>query len=249
MDLGQYDHFMQKEIYEQPRAISDTIEGIMDEGHFDVRMFGDDAEEVFKNTDSILILAAGTSYYAGVTAKYWLESIAKIKTSVEISSEYRYRDSVPNPRQLVIAISQSGETLDTLEALKHAQSLGHTLSLAICNVQESAIARASRLVFYTRAGAEISVASTKACTTQLVSLFSLAVAIGCYKKLISKEAEKNYLENLRQLAGSVQQALNLEPQIKEWAKLFADKHHALFLGRGIHYPIAMEGALKLKEIS
>ena len=249
MDLGQYDHFMQKEIYEQPRAISDTIEGIMDEGHFDVRMFGHDAEEVFKNTDSILILAAGTSYYAGVTAKYWLESIAKIKTSVEISSEYRYRDSVPNPRQLVIAISQSGETLDTLEALKHAQSLGHTLSLAICNVQESAIARASRLVFYTRAGAEISVASTKACTTQLVSLFSLAVAIGCYKKLISKEAEKNYLENLRQLAGSVQQALNLEPQIKEWAKLFADKHHALFLGRGIHYPIAMEGALKLKEIS
>jgi glucosamine--fructose-6-phosphate aminotransferase (isomerizing) len=156
---------------------------------------------------------------------------------------------VPNPRQLVIAISQSGETLDTLEALKHAQSLGHTLSLAICNVQESAIARASRLVFYTRAGAEISVASTKACTTQLVSLFSLAVAIGCYKKLISKEVEKNYLENLRQLAGSVQQALNLEPQIKEWAKLFADKHHALFLGRGIHYPIAMEGALKLKEIS
>jgi glucosamine--fructose-6-phosphate aminotransferase (isomerizing) len=249
MELGQFDHFMQKEIYEQPRAITDTIEGIIDEGYFDVRLFGSDAEEVFSNTDSILILAAGTSYYAGVTAKYWLESIAKIKTSVEISSEYRYRDSVPNPKQLVIAISQSGETLDTLEALKHAQSLGHHLSLAICNVQESAIARASRLVFYTRAGAEISVASTKACTTQLVSLFSLAVTLAHHRKLINKEQEKKYLENLRQLPGSVQQALNLEPQIKEWAKLFAHKHHALFLGRGIHYPIAMEGALKLKEIS
>ena len=249
MELGQFDHFMQKEIYEQPRAITDTIEGIIDEGYFDARLFGSDAEEVFANTDSILILAAGTSYYAGVTAKYWLESIAKIKTSVEISSEYRYRDSVPNPKQLVIAISQSGETLDTLEALKHAQSLGHDLSLAICNVQESAIARASRLVFYTRAGAEISVASTKACTTQLVSLFSLAVTLAHYRKLINKEQEKKYLENLRQLPGSIQQALNLEPQIKEWAKLFAHKHHALFLGRGIHYPIAMEGALKLKEIS
>ena len=249
MELGQFDHFMHKEIYEQPRAITDTIEGIIDEGYFDARLFGSDAEEVFANTDSILILAAGTSYYAGVTAKYWLESIAKIKTSVEISSEYRYRDSVPNPKQLVIAISQSGETLDTLEALKHAQSLGHDLSLAICNVQESAIARASRLVFYTRAGAEISVASTKACTTQLVSLFSLAVTLAHYRKLINKEQEKKYLENLRQLPGSIQQALNLEPQIKEWAKLFAHKHHALFLGRGIHYPIAMEGALKLKEIS
>jgi len=249
MELGQFDHFMQKEIYEQPRAITDTIEGIIDEGYFDARLFGSDAEEVFANTDSILILAAGTSYYAGLTAKYWLESIAKIKTSVEISSEYRYRDSVPNPKQLVIAISQSGETLDTLEALKHAQSLGHDLSLAICNVQESAIARASRLVFYTRAGAEISVASTKACTTQLVSLFSLAVTLAHYRKLINKEQEKKYLENLRQLPGSIQQALNLEPQIKEWAKLFAHKHHALFLGRGIHYPIAMEGALKLKEIS
>ena len=249
MELGQFDHFMQKEIYEQPRAITDTIEGIIDEGYFDARLFGSDAEEVFANTDSILILAAGTSYYAGVTAKYWLESIAKIKTSVEISSEYRYRDSVPNPKQLVIAISQSGETLDTLEALKHAQSLGHDLSLAICNVQESAIARASRLVFYTRAGAEISVASTKACTTQLVSLFSLAVTLAHDRKLINKEQEKKYLENLRQLPGSIQQALNLEPQIKEWAKLFAHKHHALFLGRGIHYPIAMEGALKLKEIS
>ena len=249
MELGQFHHFMQKEIYEQPRAITDTIEGIIDGGYFDARLFGSDAEEVFANTDSILILAAGTSYYAGVTAKYWLESIAKIKTSVEISSEYRYRDSVPNPKQLVIAISQSGETLDTLEALKHAQSLGHDLSLAICNVQESAIARASRLVFYTRAGAEISVASTKACTTQLVSLFSLAVTLAHYRKLINKEQEKKYLENLRQLPGSIQQALNLEPQIKEWAKLFAHKHHALFLGRGIHYPIAMEGALKLKEIS
>ena len=249
MELGPYDHFMQKEIYEQPRALTDTIEAIIDAGHFDVSLFGKNAQEHFSKMDSILILAAGTSYYAGVTAKYWLESIAKIPTTVEISSEYRYRDSVPNPNQLILTISQSGETLDTMEALKHAQSLGQNLSLAICNVQESAIARASNLVLYTRAGAEIGVASTKAFTTQLVSLFSLAVTIAKHKKLINKIEEKSYLENLRQLPGSIQQALNLEPQIKEWAKLFADKHHALFLGRGIHYPIAMEGALKLKEIS
>ena len=249
MELGPYDHFMQKEIYEQPRALTDSIEAIIDAGHFDVSLFGKNAQEHFSKMDSILILAAGTSYYAGVTAKYWLESIAKIPTTVEISSEYRYRDSVPNPNQLILTISQSGETLDTMEALKHAQSLGQNLSLAICNVQESAIARASNLVLYTRAGAEIGVASTKAFTTQLVSLFSLAVTIVRHKKLINRIEEKSYLENLRQLPGSIQQALNLEPQIKEWAKLFADKHHALFLGRGIHYPIAMEGALKLKEIS
>lgn len=249
MELGPYDHFMQKEIYEQPRALTDTIEAIIDEGHFDVSLFGQDAKDVFSKIDSILILAAGTSYYAGVTAKYWLEGIAKIPTTVEISSEYRYRDSVPNPNQLILTVSQSGETLDTMEALKHAKSLGQHLSLAICNVQESAIARASKLVLYTRAGAEIGVASTKAFTTQLVSLFSLAVTIASFKKLINKTEEKSYLENLRQLPGSIQQALNLEPQIKEWAKLFAKKKHALFLGRGIHYPIAMEGALKLKEIS
>ncbi|MDP3678400.1 MAG: glutamine--fructose-6-phosphate transaminase (isomerizing), partial [Methylotenera sp.] len=183
------------------------------------------------------------------TAKYWLESIAKLPTNVEIASEYRYRESVPNPRQLIVTISQSGETLDTMEALKHAKSLGQNLTLAICNVQESAIPRASQLVFYTRAGAEIGVASTKAFTTQLVALFTLAATLAKQRGLLSHETEQSYLGALRQLAGSVQHALNLEPQIREWAKLFANKQHALFLGRGIHYPIALEGALKLKEIS
>jgi glucosamine--fructose-6-phosphate aminotransferase (isomerizing) len=194
-------------------------------------------------------LAAGTSYYAALTAKYWLESIAKLPTNVEIASEYRYRQSVPNPRQLIVTISQSGETLDTMEALKHAKALGQHLTLAICNVQESAIPRASELVFYTRAGAEIGVASTKAFTTQLVALFTLAATLAKLRGRLDTEAEQSHLSALRQLAGSVQHALNLEPQIREWAKSFANKQHALFLGRGIHYPIALEGALKLKEIS
>ena len=249
MDLGPHDHFMQKEIYEQPRALGDTIEAVIDNNTFDNSLFGSKAKDVFKNIDSILILAAGTSYYAGLTAKYWLESIAQIPTTIEISSEYRYRDSVPNLNQLVITISQSGETLDTIEALKHAKKIGHKKTLAICNVQESAIVRASSLVFYTRAGIEIGVASTKAFTTQLISLFILTVTLAKNKKLISLEKEKNYLEDLRSLVGGIQSALNLEPQIKQWAKHFSNKEHALFLGRGIHYPIALEGALKLKEVS
>ncbi|OYY49855.1 MAG: glutamine--fructose-6-phosphate transaminase (isomerizing) [Methylophilaceae bacterium 17-44-8] len=249
LELGPYSHFMQKEIHEQPRALTDTIEALIDDGAFRLELFGEHAEEVFKQVDSVLILAAGTSYYAGLTAKYWLESIAKIPCNVEIASEYRYRVSVPNPNQLIVTISQSGETLDTMEALKHAKTLGQALSLAICNVQESAIPRASKLIFYTRAGAEIGVASTKAFTTQLVALFVLAVTLAKQKGLLSPEQEQAHLGALRQLAGSVQFALNLEPQIREWAKRFGDKEHALFLGRGIHYPIAMEGALKLKEIS
>lgn len=249
MELGPYAHFMQKEIHEQPRALTDTIEAIIDDASFGPALFGEHAESVLRDVDSVLILAAGTSYYAGLTAKYWLESIAGIPTAVEISSEYRYRSSVPNPRQLVVTISQSGETLDTMEALKHAQSLGHTHTLAICNVQESAIPRASRLVFYTRAGAEIGVASTKAFTTQLIGLFTLAVTLAKLRGRLNSEQEQGYLEALRYLPGSVQHALNLEPQIREWAKAFADKQHALFLGRGVHYPIALEGALKLKEIS
>ena len=249
MDLGPYDHFMQKEIYEQPRALGDTIEAVIDNNKFNDSLFGNKAKEVLKNTDSILILAAGTSYYAGLTAKYWFESIANIPTTIEISSEYRYRKSVPNKNQLVITISQSGETLDTIEALKHAKKIGHKKTLAICNVQESAIARASKLVFYTRAGIEIGVASTKAFTTQLVSLFILTVTLAKNKKLITNKIEKKYLEDLRCLVGGIQSALNLEPQIKQWAKHFSNKDHALFLGRGIHYPIALEGALKLKEIS
>jgi glucosamine--fructose-6-phosphate aminotransferase (isomerizing) len=249
MELGPYAHFMQKEIHEQPRALTDTIEALIDDNRFSPALFGDKADELFKQVDSILILAAGTSYYAALTAKYWLESIAKLPTNVEIASEYRYRISVPNPKQLIVTISQSGETLDTMEALKHAKSLGQNLTLAICNVQESAIPRASQLVFYTRAGAEIGVASTKAFTTQLVALFTLAATLAKQRNLLTADEEQDHLNALRQLAGSVQHALNLEPQIREWAKSFANKQHALFLGRGIHYPIALEGALKLKEIS
>jgi len=249
MELGPYSHFMQKEIHEQPRALTDTIEALIDDNRFSAQLFGANASEIFQQVDSILILAAGTSYYAALTAKYWLESIARLPTNVEIASEYRYRESVPNPKQLIVTISQSGETLDTMEALKHAKALGQNLSLAICNVQESAIPRASQLVFYTRAGAEIGVASTKAFTTQLVALFTLAATLAKQRGLLSAEAEQEHLSALRQLAGSVQHALNLEPQIREWAKSFANKQHALFLGRGIHYPIALEGALKLKEIS
>ncbi|MFJ5446570.1 glutamine--fructose-6-phosphate transaminase (isomerizing) [Methylobacillus methanolivorans] len=249
LELGPYSHFMQKEIHEQPRALTDTLEAIIDDNSFSPALFGADAESVFKEVDSILILAAGTSYYAGLTAKYWLESIAGLPTSVEIASEYRYRKSVANPKQLIITISQSGETLDTMEALKHAKSLGQHLTLAICNVQESAIPRASRLVLYTRAGAEIGVASTKAFTTQLVALFTLAATFAKQRGLLDAEQEQAYIDNLRHLPGSVQYALNLEPQIREWAKAFSNKFHALFLGRGMHYPIALEGALKLKEIS
>lgn len=249
LELGPYAHFMQKEIHEQPRALTDTIEALIDDASFSPALFGKGAEAVFKEVDSVLILAAGTSYYAGLTAKYWLESIAGLPTNIEIASEYRYRVSVPNHRQLIVTISQSGETLDTMEALKHAKSLGQELTLSICNVQESALPRASKLVFYTRAGAEIGVASTKAFTTQLVALFTLAVVLAKQKSKLSTTQEEEYLHALRRLPVSVQYALNLEPQIREWAKHFGDKEHALFLGRGIHYPIALEGALKLKEIS
>ena len=248
MELGPYSHFMQKEIHEQPRALTDTLEAVIDEG-FSPKLFGDAAAALFGEIDSILILAAGTSYYAGLTAKYWLESIARLPVSVEIASEYRYRESVPNAKQLIITISQSGETLDTMEALKHAKSLGQNITLSICNVQESAIPRSSRLVFYTRAGAEIGVASTKAFTTQLIALFTLAVTLAKARGHITPAQEAGYMDSVRHLPGSVQHALNLEPQIAEWSKLFAPKQHALFLGRGIHYPIALEGALKLKEIS
>jgi glucosamine--fructose-6-phosphate aminotransferase (isomerizing) len=249
MELGPYTHFMQKEIHEQPRALTDTIEALIDDASFSPALFGEGAETIFQQVDSVLILAAGTSYYAGLTAKYWMESVAGLSTNVEVASEYRYRTSVPNPKQLIVTISQSGETLDTMEALKHAKSLGQDQTLSICNVQESALPRASQLVFYTRAGAEIGVASTKAFTTQLVALFALAVVLGKQHGRVSKADEGGYLDALRHLPVSVQYALNLEVEISKWAKRFGDKEHALFLGRGIHYPIAMEGALKLKEIS
>ncbi|QMT33837.1 glutamine--fructose-6-phosphate transaminase (isomerizing) [Conchiformibius steedae DSM 2580] len=248
LELGPYSHFMQKEIHEQPQAVASTAEVFLD-GGFEPENFGETAREVFQNINSIKILACGTSHYAALTAKYWLESIAKIPTDVEIASEYRYRDVIADPQQLVVTISQSGETLDTMEALKYAQSLGNRHSLSICNVMESALPRASSLVLYTRAGAEIGVASTKAFTTQLVVLFGLAVTLGKLRGSVSTEQEHTYTEELRQLPGSIQHALNLEPQIAAWAQKFAKKSSALFLGRGIHYPIALEGALKLKEIT
>ena len=248
LELGPYNHFMQKEIHEQPKAIADTAEVLIDDA-FHPEIFGEKAAEVFNDIHSIKILACGTSYYAGLTAKYWLESIAKIPCDVEIASEYRYRDVIADPKQLIVTISQSGETLDTMEALKYAQSLGHTHSLSICNVMESALPRESELVFYTRAGAEIGVASTKAFTTQLVALFGLSVTLGMLKGHVDATKQQNYLEQLRQLPGSIQHALNLEPQIVLWAQQFAKKSDALFLGRGIHYPVALEGALKLKEIT
>ena len=248
LELGQYSHFMQKEIHEQPKALSDTIDQVMEDG-ISPLLFGEDAERVFKDTEGIQILACGTSYYAAMVGRYWLEAIAGIHTSVEIASEYRYRPAVANPKHLVVTISQSGETLDTMEALKYAISLGHKASLSICNVRESALPRASQMAFYTRAGAEIGVASTKAFTTQLVALFTLALTIAKLRGRLSRKQESAYLDDLRHLPGSVQHALNLEPQIKLWAEKFAHKSHALFLGRGLHYPIALEGALKLKEIS
>ena len=248
LELGPYSHFMQKEIHEQPKALADTIEQVLDEG-FASSLFGAKAAEILPQVDSVLILACGTSYYAGSVGRYWLEAIAGIPCQVEIASEYRYREAVANPKQLVVTISQSGETLDTMEALKYAKSLGHLWALSICNVRESAIPRASDLVFYTRAGAEIGVASTKAFTTQLIALFALTATLAKLRGKLDASKEATYLNDLRHLPGSVQHALNLEPQIKLWSQQFAAKDHALFLGRGVHYPIALEGSLKLKEIS
>ncbi|RJQ49252.1 MAG: glutamine--fructose-6-phosphate transaminase (isomerizing) [Gammaproteobacteria bacterium] len=248
VDLGLYRHYMQKEIHEQPRALSDTLEGVISEG-LSPALFGAGAEQTLRETGSVLILAAGTSYYAGLVARHWIESIARVPCTVELGHEYRYRDSIPDPRQLIVTISQSGETLDTMEALKRAKQLGHDKTLSICNVQESAIPRASKLVFYTRAGAEIGVASTKAFTTQLAALFILTLMLAKLRSRLGAEQEHEQIEALRHLPGSVQHALNLEPQIQVWAGRFASKQHALFLGRGLHFPIALEGALKLKEIS
>lgn len=248
LELGPYSHFMQKEINEQPRAVSDTAE-IFLEGGFVADNFGEEAPEIFAKIQSIKILACGTSYYAALTGKHYLESIAKIRCDVEIASEYRYRDVISDPDELVITISQSGETLDTMEALKYAMAQGHRYSLSICNVMESALPRTSTLAIFTRAGAEIGVASTKAFTTQLVVLFGLAVTLGILRGHVDESQAQNYAEDLRLLPGSIQHALNLEPQLASWAQSFANKPSALFLGRGIHYPIALEGALKLKELT
>ena len=245
-ELGPYRHYMQKEIFEQPRVIGDTLEGvtgIMPE------LFGDDAFKVFKQIDRVLILACGTSYYAGLTAKYWIESVAKIPCNVEIASEYRYRDNVPHPDTLVVTITQSGETADTLAALKHARSLGMEHTLTICNVATSAMVRECALAYITRAGVEVGVASTKAFTTQLAALFLLTLTLAQVNGHLSDEAEAAYLKQMRHLPVALAAVLALEPQIIAWADDFARKENALFLGRGIHYPIALEGALKLKEIS
>ncbi|MEZ5644679.1 MAG: glutamine--fructose-6-phosphate transaminase (isomerizing) [Burkholderiaceae bacterium] len=245
-ELGPYRHYMQKEIFEQPRAIADTLEGI--EG-ITPELFGDGAYRVFKDIDQVLILACGTSYYSGCTAKYWLESIARIPTQVEVASEYRYRTSVPNPRTLVVTISQSGETADTLAALRHAQELGMLQTLTICNVATSAMVRECKLAYITRAGVEIGVASTKAFTTQLAGLFLLTLALAQVRGHLSEEQEAGHIKAMRHLPVALQAVLALEPQVISWAEDFARMENALFLGRGLHYPIALEGALKLKEIS
>ena len=245
-ELGPYRHYMQKEIFEQPKAIADTLDAVAGVAP---ELFGDGAWRVFDKIDSVLILACGTSYYSGSVAKYWLESIAKIPTAVEVASEYRYRDSVPNPNTLVVAISQSGETADTMAALKHARSLGMAHTLTICNVATSAMVRECEMAYLTRAGVEIGVASTKAFTTQLVGLFLLTLALAQVKRRLPEAAEAEHLRALRHLPVAVQAVLALEPQVIAWSEEFAAKENALFLGRGMHYPVALEGALKLKEIS
>ena len=245
-ELGPYRHYMQKEIFEQPKAIADTLDAVTG---ITPELFGDGAWRVFKEVDSVLILACGTSYYSGSVAKYWLESIAKIPTSVEVASEYRYRDSVPNPRTLVVTITQSGETADTLAALKHARSLGMAHTLTVCNVATSAMARECRFAYITRAGVEIGVASTKAFSTQLVGLFLLTLSLAQARGHLSDPQEAAHMTALRHLPVAVQAVLALEPQVIAWSQEFARKENALFLGRGLHYPIALEGALKLKEIS
>ncbi len=244
--LGPYRHYMQKEIFEQPKAIADTLDAVTG---ITPELFGDGAWSVLKEVDSVLILACGTSYYSGSVAKYWLESIAKIPTSVEVASEYRYRDSVPNPRTLVVTITQSGETADTLAALKHARSLGMAHTLTVCNVATSAMVRECRFAYITRAGVEIGVASTKAFSTQLVGLFLLTLSLAQARGHLSDDQEAGHMKALRHLPVAVQAVLALEPQVIAWAEEFARKENALFLGRGLHYPIALEGALKLKEIS
>ncbi len=246
VELGPYRHYMQKEIFEQPGAVADTLEGIET---VSAAPFGKDAARLLRGAKSVLVLACGTSYYAGLTAKHWIESLARLPTQVEIASEYRYRDSVPDKDALVVVVSQSGETADTLAALRHARKLGQKRTLAVCNVPTSAMVRETRLQFLTRAGMEIGVASTKAFTTQLAGLFLLALALARLRRRLPARAAKQHLRRLRHLPQALAAALALEPQLIAWAERFAQKENALFLGRGLHYPIALEGALKLKEIS
>ncbi|NNM64108.1 MAG: glutamine--fructose-6-phosphate transaminase (isomerizing) [Burkholderiales bacterium] len=244
-ELGPYRHYMQKEIFEQPRAVADTLEGIAAIGP---ELFGDKSGQL-AGARRVLILACGTSHYASAVARHWIETLARLPVDVDVASEYRTRDSVPDPDTLVIGVSQSGETADTLSALRHARSLGMTRQLAICNVAGSAMMRESALRFLTHAGVEIGVASTKAFTTQLVALFLLALTLAKQRGRLGEAAETEHLQALRHLPVALQAALATEPQIIAWAEAFTRKNNALFLGRGMHFPIAQEGALKLKEIS
>jgi glucosamine--fructose-6-phosphate aminotransferase (isomerizing) len=246
VELGPYQHYMQKEIFEQPRAVADTLDGISE---ITPSLFGAGAAAILPQVDSVLILACGTSYYSSLVAKQWIETIAKIRCTVEIASEYRYRDSVPHADALVMVVSQSGETADTLAALKHAKALGHRHTLAICNVPTSSMVRQTELVFLTRAGTEVGVASTKAFTTQLAAQFLLALTLAKLRGRLPADAEEKCMDALRHIPAAIRGALALEPHLIGWAQQFARKQHALFLGRGLHYPIALEGALKLKEIS
>ena len=245
-ELGPYQHYMQKEIFEQPRAVADTIDAVQT---ICPEIFGKDAKDILQKTHRVLLLACGTSFYAATTARYWLEAIAGLPTSVEIASEYRYRTPIATDDTLVVTISQSGETADTIAALKYAKKLGMDKTLAICNVEQSALVRETALHFITRAGVEIGVASTKAFTTQLVALYLLTLVLAKLNARLTDACEKDRLTRLRHIPKALSGVLALEPQIIAWAERFASKEHALFLGRGLHYPIALEGALKLKEIS
>ncbi|MDR1163539.1 MAG: glutamine--fructose-6-phosphate transaminase (isomerizing) [Candidatus Accumulibacter sp.] len=249
IQLGAYRHYMQKEIFEQPAALSNTLEMLEVAGSVQPGLFGAEAEKTLSGVRQALILACGTSYHAGLVARYWFESMAKLPCAVEMASEYRYRDSVPDAATLVITLSQSGETADTLAALRHAKTLGMDKTLCVCNVPESSLVRENALRFITRAGPEIGVASTKAFTTQLAALYLLTLILAKQRGRLSKTDEAAALQSMRHLPVAVSRVLELEEEIRRWAKSFATKQHALFLGRGRHYPIAMEGALKLKEIT
>ena len=249
IELGHHAHYMQKEIFEQPGAIANTFEMLLGASSIEPGLFGADAKPILSRARQVLILACGTSYHAGCVARYWLESIAGIPTTVEIASEYRYRESVALDDTLVVTISQSGETADTLAALGHAHAQGLTDSLTICNAPESALIRASKLRFLTRAGPEIGVASTKAFTTQLAALFVLTLVLAKLRGRLSSEREQTLIAELRHLPAAMNRVLECEPAVRAWAARFATRQHALFLGRGVHFPIALEGALKLKEIT
>ncbi|KAB7624207.1 glutamine--fructose-6-phosphate transaminase (isomerizing) [Alkalilimnicola sp. S0819] len=248
-DRGRYRHFMLKEIHEQPRAVAETLEGRVSDHKVLTGAFGPEAAAIFAGVRNVQIVACGTSWHAGQVARYWFEGVAGLPCQVEVASEFRYRRHVVPPDSLFVTISQSGETADTLAALREARKLGYTASLAICNVPESSLVRESDLTLMTRAGPEIGVASTKAFTTQLVALLLLVGALGREAGTLDEAGERRLVQALRELPGALEQALGLESEVEALAERFVDKHHALFLGRGAQYPVAMEGALKLKEIS